>query len=75
VRVVVDRAAPATGNAYPVKGICTSSRRGRAIERSIDGGLALSQAAFYSTQQERRLSAPTDPFRKMGDIFLASSEW
>jgi len=36
VRVVVDRVAPATGNAYPVKGICTTSRRGRAIERSID---------------------------------------
>jgi hypothetical protein len=32
VRVVVDRAAPATGNARPVKGICTTSRRGRAIQ-------------------------------------------
>jgi hypothetical protein len=36
VRVVVDRVASATGNACPVKGICTTSRRGRAIERSID---------------------------------------
>ena len=36
VRVVVDRAAPATGNGCPVEEHRTASQRGHAIQRSID---------------------------------------